>query len=71
MMAGRPGPPPALMPFARTVAALCMFVGAAALVRWWWFPQPLFPGMFPVVQNMKPNTAACFVLGGLDRKSVV
>lgn len=43
-----------------------MFVGAAALVRWWWFPQPLFPGMFPVVQNMKPNTAACFVLGGLS-----
>ncbi|MBM0108163.1 GAF domain-containing protein [Steroidobacter sp. S1-65] len=58
------GPPPAFMPFARTIAAVCMAVGGMALVGWW-FSKPLFNSIVPGLGTLKPNTALCFALGGL------
>lgn len=64
-MAAQPGPPLALMPFARVVAVLCMAVGATALLGWW-LSKPLFTSLLPGLGTLKPNTALCFLLGGLS-----
>lgn len=64
MMVTQSGPPPALMPFARVVALVCVLFGTAGLVSWW-FGKPLFPPWFGV-SVLKPNTAFCFVLAGLS-----
>ena len=34
-MAAPPGPPLALISFARTIAVLCIAIGATALIGWW------------------------------------
>ena len=52
------------MPFARTIAAVCMAVGGMALVGWW-FSKPLFNSVLPGLGTLKPNTALCFILSGL------
>lgn len=64
-MAVQPGPPPALMPFARTVAVVCVLLGIAGLTGWW-LEKPLFAGALPGSGTIKPNTALCFLLGGLS-----
>lgn len=58
------GPPPAFMPFARTIAAICMAVGGMALMGWW-FSKPLFNSLMPGLGTLKPNTALSLVLSGL------
>ncbi len=58
------GPPPGFMPFARTIAVICMAVGGTALVGWW-FSKPLFGSLVSGLGTLKPNTALCFVLSGL------
>ncbi|HEY0681214.1 MAG TPA: ATP-binding protein [Steroidobacter sp.] len=65
MTAANAGRPPAFMPFARTVAVVCMAVGGTALVGWW-LSKPLFNSVLPGLGTMKPNTALCFVLSGLS-----
>jgi signal transduction histidine kinase len=64
-MAVRPGPPLALMPFARAIAALCVAVGVTALIGWW-LSFPILHNLVPGLGTLKPNTALCFVLGGLS-----
>ncbi|MBL8270365.1 GAF domain-containing protein, partial [Steroidobacter sp.] len=64
-MAMQPGPPLALMPFARAIAILCVAVGALALIGWW-FSKPLFTAVVPGLGTLKPNTAFCFLTGGLS-----
>ncbi|MFC4308712.1 ATP-binding protein [Steroidobacter flavus] len=64
-MAVRPGPPLALMPFARAIAALCVAIGIIALIGWW-LSFPLLHNLVPGLGTLKPNTALCFVLGGLS-----
>lgn len=64
-MAAPPGPPLALMPFARAIAVLCIAVGATALIGWW-LSEPFFQILVPGVGTLKPNTALCFVLGGIS-----
>lgn len=61
----QPGPPPQLLPFARAVSILCMAVGVLALVGWW-LSKPRFISVLPGIGTMKPNTALCFLLGGLS-----
>lgn len=58
------GPPPAFMPFARSIAAVCMAVGGMALVGWW-LSKPLFNSVAPGLGTLKPNTALCLILSGL------
>lgn len=70
MMAIRPGPPPALQPFARTMALACIAFGVAGLTSWW-FGAPLFPGFMRSLGVLKPNTAFCFVLAGLSLAGLV
>lgn len=65
MMAIQPGPPHALMPFARAIAVVCVVVGIAAVVGWW-VSMPLFDSALPGLGTLKPNTALCFILGGLS-----
>ena len=64
MAVANAGPPPAFMPFARSIAAVCMAVGGMALVGWW-FSKPLFNSVAPGLGTLKPNTARCFILSGL------
>lgn len=64
-IAVQPGPPPALMPFARTVAVVCVLLGTVGLTGWW-LEKPLFAGALPGFGIIKPNTALCFLLGGLS-----
>ena len=64
-MAAPLGPPPALISFARTVAVLCIAIGATALIGWW-LSQPIFQILVPGLGTLKPNTALCFVLGGIS-----
>jgi signal transduction histidine kinase len=63
-MAVRPGPPLALMPFARAIAALCVAIGITALIGWW-LSFPALHSLVPGLGTLKPNTALCFVLAGL------
>jgi PAS domain S-box-containing protein len=65
MMATQPGPPSALMPFARVVALISIVFGAAGLTSWW-LGAPLFPDWLRSWGILKPNTAFCFVLAGLS-----
>lgn len=65
MTAAQPGPPLALMPFARAIAVLCIAVGATALIGWW-LSRPLFNSVLPGLGTMKPNTALCFMVSGLS-----
>lgn len=67
-MALRPGPPLALMPFARAVAVLCILVGITALIGWW-LSIPLLHSTG--LGTLKPNTALCFTLGGLSLAGLV
>ena len=53
------------MPFARTIAVLCMAVGITAMIAWW-LSKPLFDSLLPGLGTMKPNTALCFLVGGLS-----
>jgi PAS domain S-box-containing protein len=54
------------MPFARTIAVLCILVGIAGLIGWW-LGKPLFAGALLLGSGtLKPNTALCFLLGGLS-----
>lgn len=53
------------MPFARAIALLCIGVGVLALIGWW-LSKPLFTSLLPGLGTMKPNTALCFLLGGLS-----
>jgi PAS domain S-box-containing protein len=69
-MAVPPGPPPALMPFARAIALLCVLLGAAGLMGWW-LDKPLFAGALPGFGTLKPNTALCFLLGGLSLRGLL
>lgn len=64
-MAAPPGPPLALISVARAIAILCMAVGATALIGWW-LSRPVFQFLVPGVGTLKPNTALCFVLGGIS-----
>ncbi len=61
---GPAGPPPVLMPFARVIALLCVAVGATALMGWWLSKPIQF--LSPGVGTLKPNTALCFILGGIS-----
>jgi hypothetical protein len=70
MMATRPGPSTALMPFARVVALVCIAFGVAGLTSWW-LGEPLFPGFLRTWGVLKPNTAFCFVLAGLSLAGLV
>lgn len=65
VMAARPGPPLALMPIARAIAILCIAVGGTALIGWW-LSKPIFQLLVPGLGTLKPNTALCFVLGGMS-----
>ena len=51
------------MPFAWMVAAVCVALGIAGVVGWW-LSTPLFEN--EGVGSLKPNTALCFLLGGLS-----
>ncbi|GFE83763.1 hypothetical protein GCM10011487_57630 [Steroidobacter agaridevorans] len=64
-MAAPPGPPLALIALARTIAILCVAVGGTALIGWW-LSQPIFQILVPGLGTLKPNTALCFVLGGIS-----
>ncbi|MET0532961.1 MAG: ATP-binding protein [Steroidobacter sp.] len=64
MATTRPGPSSALMPFARLIAIGCVLFGTAGLISWW-LGHPLFPSQWGATGVLKPNTAFCFVLGGL------
>jgi PAS domain S-box-containing protein len=70
MMATRPGPPLALLPFARVVALVCIAFGVAGLTSWW-LAEPLFPGVLRSWGVLKPNTAFCFLLAGLSLAGLV
>lgn len=70
VMAIRPGPPLALMPFARVIAALCIALGSIALIGWW-LSIPILHSLVPGLGTLKPNTALCFVLGGLSLAGLV
>lgn len=69
-MAVQPAPPPALMPFARAVALFCILLGIAGLTGWW-LDKPLFAGALPGFGTLKPNTALCFLLGGLSLRGLL
>lgn len=64
-----PGPPPVLMPFARVIALLCIAVGASALIGWWLSKPIQF--LSPGLGTLKPNTALCFILGGISLAGLV
>jgi PAS domain S-box-containing protein len=65
MVAAQQSPPRALVPFARTVAAVCILLGVFMLGVWW-LSEPSVSSVFPGLVMMKPNTALCFMLGGLS-----
>lgn len=65
MTVAQPGPPLGLIPFARVIAFICMAVGTTALLGWW-LSKPAFTSVLPGLGTMKPNTALCFLLGGLS-----
>lgn len=44
---------------------LCIAVGSLALIGWW-FSKPPFIGAIPGLGTLKPNTALCFLLGGVS-----
>jgi signal transduction histidine kinase len=67
-MAARPGPPLALMPFSRVIAALCIVIGASALLGWW-LSFPLLHSLG--LGTLKPNTALCFVVSGLSLAGLI
>ncbi len=69
-MAAPPGPPLALMPFARAIAVLCIAIGATALLGWW-LSEPIFQILVPGLGTLKPNTALCFVLGGISLAGLI
>ena len=54
-----------MLALARTIAALCIAVGASALIGWW-LSKPVFQFLVPGLGTLKPNTALCFVLGGIS-----
>lgn len=58
------------MSFARVVAIVCVLFGVAGLISWW-FSEPLFPRWLQGWGILKPNTAFCFVLGGLSLAGLV
>ncbi len=58
------------MPFARAIAALCVVVGGVALIGWW-LSIPSLHRLLPGVGMLKPNTALCFVLGGLSLAGLI
>lgn len=58
------------MPFARAIALLCILLGIAGLTGWW-LDKPLFAGALPGFGTLKPNTALCFLLGGLSLRGLL
>lgn len=64
-LAAQPGPPLALTPFVHVIAILCVIVGITVLFGWW-LSKPLFTNLLPGFGTMKPNTAVCFLFGGVS-----
>ncbi len=56
------------MPFARAIAVLCIVVGSIALLGWW-LSIPFLHSLG--LGTLKPNTALCFVLGGLSLAGLI
>lgn len=58
------------MPFARVIAVLCIAIGATALLGWW-LSEPIFQILVPGLGTLKPNTALCFILGGISLAGLI